>query len=428
MGKNTRTIFKAFDYLHCDDFAKFLMDMAAQGWHFKEWGVGLKFEKGEPEHTVYAVEVFTDASEYDLRPEPNTEEFAEYCKVAGWELVDAKRKFCIFKRVREDATPILTQEERVQNVIKESKGTVDIPFLIASMLFMNHISDYFAKDIYSFTGQLFSPIALAFTLLLGTLFIGCIVNLIGWSYNKRKMKQKLAAGEVVYIGEEGGTRNRFVNCSKAIVIFGAIAGFGVLTTELMLQLAVFLGGTIAVIGLTSILLAKFRPDSATNYIVQMVVGFFYFVVIFVVAISWELEDNKTLVTDAPIKKADYVEYEPETEKIFCFANNNILGSMQIYVLAYAYVDEKNGNGLIYEIYSSEIDWIMDHIWKMETGKIAESEKLDCTKAWGAETAFLTGNEKYFVRYEDTIITFTDYDGTILTQEQIDIICEKLDVR
>ena len=99
MGKKTKTILKGFDYMHCDDFTKFLSEMAVKGWHFKEWGVGLKFEQGEPEKVTYAVEVFTDASENDMRPEPHTQEFAEYCEAAGWKLVDAKQKFCIFKKV-----------------------------------------------------------------------------------------------------------------------------------------------------------------------------------------------------------------------------------------------------------------------------------------------------------------------------------------
>ena len=83
MDKNIKTVWRSFDYMHCDDFAKYLMEMAAKGWHFKEWEAGLKFEKGEPEETVYAVEVFSKASENDVRPHPNTQEFAEYCEAAG---------------------------------------------------------------------------------------------------------------------------------------------------------------------------------------------------------------------------------------------------------------------------------------------------------------------------------------------------------
>ena len=117
--RTKKTVFKSFSYLQRDDFAAYLMDMARKGWHFKEWRAGLVFEKGEPADTVYAVEVFIDGSVYDAKPEAHTLEFADYCQAAGWELADAKQKFCIFRKVRPDAVEILTPEERLKNVAKE---------------------------------------------------------------------------------------------------------------------------------------------------------------------------------------------------------------------------------------------------------------------------------------------------------------------
>lgn len=427
MGKNIRTIFKAFDYLHCDDFAKLLMDMAEQGWHFKEWGVGLKFEKGEPEQAVYAVEVFTDASEYDLRPEPNTTlNFAEYCKEAGWELVDAKRKFCIFKRVQETAVPILTQEERVQNAFKESKGDMIWPLIVAAMFVSMQLADYCNE--HYFAERIFSAFELSITFLWGTLLIHRIVKLVIWLYQKNKMKHQLAAGEEVYLGEKNGKGKSFSHWSTLLVICTAVVGLSLVPAEWMIRMVIMSGISIGMFLLVSVLLAKFRPDSSTNYMIQTFFALFYVIVVFVMAICWDASEHEQVEIVAPLEKADYMEYGAEREDVIKYENSNILGSTQTYIVDYVRVDENLGNGLIYQIYSSEIDWIMDYIWEMETGKIAESEKLDCTKAWGAETAFLTGNEKYFVRYEDTIITFADYDGTILNQEQIDIICEKLDLR
>ena len=130
MSSNKKTVLKGFDYMHCDDFAKYLEDMAAKGWHFEEWGAGLKFEQGEPEQATYAVEVFTKASENDMRPEPQTEEFAEYCEVAGWKLVDAKQKFCIFKKVREDAVALFTPKERVENAFKGAVSGTAVMLLV----------------------------------------------------------------------------------------------------------------------------------------------------------------------------------------------------------------------------------------------------------------------------------------------------------
>ena len=68
MSTDKKTVFKHFRYLRCDDFATYLEQMAANGWHLESWGAGLKFNRGEPEQTTYAVEVFSEATEYDTRP------------------------------------------------------------------------------------------------------------------------------------------------------------------------------------------------------------------------------------------------------------------------------------------------------------------------------------------------------------------------
>ena len=345
MGKNTKTVFRAFDYMHCDDFAKFLMDMAAKGWHFKEWGIGLKFEKGEPEQAVYAVEVFTDASEYDLRPEPNTTlNFAEYCREAGWELVDAKRKFCIFKKVQEDAVAILTPEERVENVIKENRAQMYWPLVVSMSFVFMQMADYFHGE--NFNYQIFSAFELAMTLFWTMALLHEVVKCIVFLYKKHKMKRKLANGEEVYIGD--GKRYPVSHWSMALVVFAAVVGFALVPMEWMLPVVIFSGVTIAIFLVVAILLAKFRPDSDTNYIVQAVLGMVYVAAILIFAVCWGLEENETATTDAPLKKADYMEVATEI---------------------------------------SGIDL-----------------------------------------YENTIFIFSDYEEKALTQEQIDIIREKMDLR
>ena len=93
-----RRVFRQFRYTECDDMAAFLTKMAKEGWHFKEWKLGYVFEKGEPEVAEYAVEIFINGSSWDLKPDKNAEEFAEYCKEAGWEFIDYSKKFLIFKK------------------------------------------------------------------------------------------------------------------------------------------------------------------------------------------------------------------------------------------------------------------------------------------------------------------------------------------
>ena len=98
MGAEYITVKKRFDYAHCDDFAAYLNEMAAKGWHFKMWNRGWMFEKGEPEEATYAVEVIATGKGDDSRPNRDIHEFGEYCEQVGWKLVDAHWKFCILKK------------------------------------------------------------------------------------------------------------------------------------------------------------------------------------------------------------------------------------------------------------------------------------------------------------------------------------------
>ena len=424
MSKNTKTVFRAFDYMHCDDFAKFLMDMAAKGWHFKEWGVGLKFEKGEPEQAVYVVEVFTDASEYDLRPEPNTTlNFAEYCREAGWELVDAKRKFCIFKKVQEDAVAILTPEERVENVIKESRAQMYWPLVVSMSFVFMQMADYFNGE--NFNYQIFSAFELSMTLFWTMALLHEAVKCIVFLCKKHKMKRKLANGEEVYIGD--GKRHPISHWSLALVVFAAVVGFALVPMKWMLPVLIFSGATIFIFLVAAILLAKFRPDSDTNYIVQAVLGMVYVVAVLIFAVCWGLEENETATADVPLKKADYMEAATEISSIDLYEDSNILGSRQVYVISHEYVEGEESHGLIYQKYTSEIDWILDRIWKVTAGETDDVSRVDCTKEWNAKNAFCTGN-KYFVQYEDIIFIFSDYEERVLTQDQIDVIREKMDLR
>lgn len=107
-----KIVFRNFRYLYCDDFALFLQEMSEKGWHFSRWGIGLEFEKGQPEKRIYHVEVFQNASELDLKAEYDTNEYGDYCEAAGWKFLDSRRKFCIFRKERMDAPDIVTAEER----------------------------------------------------------------------------------------------------------------------------------------------------------------------------------------------------------------------------------------------------------------------------------------------------------------------------
>ena len=427
MGKNTKTVLKGFDYMHCDDFAKFLMDMAAQGWHFKEWGLGLKFEKGEPEQAVYAVEVFTGASEYDTRPEPHTKAFAEYCEAAGWKLIDAKQKYVIFKRMQEDAIPILTPQERVMNAFKERRGEIISRLIVAIIFFSMQIVDISSP--HFFAPRIFSPLQLSLLILWSTALVERTLRLIGLLWWKHKMNQKLAVGEPIYLGNESGKVKIFSRAGLWIALLVEVMCFAMLPEQWLWPIvALIIGGLLCFLAL-GMVLAKVRPESNTNFIIQIVFGVFYFVALLVVAVAFgELERQDRVKVEAPLVKEDYTQDVTELEKITVYDNKNILGRNQSYVISYEDTETDYNNGLYYDIYTSEIELLMDKIWEDQTELRCTGERTDCTKAWGAEVAFFDEQGEYFVRYENVILHFEDYKNIVLTQEQIDIIRDKLDLR
>lgn len=118
MRKKKKRVFAFYRYTEGGSMEAYLEEMARKGWHFVEWRLGMVFEKGAPEDVVYDVEVFSGGRETDQRPGEEAEEYGEYCEAAGWQLVDARRKFCVFRQIRKDAAPIVTPEEKFTNAWK----------------------------------------------------------------------------------------------------------------------------------------------------------------------------------------------------------------------------------------------------------------------------------------------------------------------
>ena len=84
--------------------------------------------------------------------------------------------------------------------------------------------------------------------------------------------------------------------------------------------------------------------------------------------------------------------------------------------------------LHYEIYRTEYDWILNRIWNDELEYKYNENRSDCTKEWAAVAAYRNAIGEYYVRYDDSILIFSDYEDVVLSDEQIAIIREILDLR
>ncbi|MBP3451356.1 MAG: DUF2812 domain-containing protein [Agathobacter sp.] len=420
MARNTKTVLKGFDYMHCDDFAKYLSNMAAKGWHFKEWGVGLKFEKGEPKQAVYAVEVFTKASENDMRPEPNTQEFAAYCEAAGWKFIDAKQKFCIFKKVDENAVTLFTPEERINNAFK---GTLSGSNLLLLALFALNAVLQWVNMLSFFEEQIFSVTSL-FTVTAWTLlFFAYLVKTVYAFYKRNELKNVLKQGGRVHIGAcEDGKYHVRLESIYLIVFMGLFLGYLFALGEK--ELVLLNGGVFVVTLLFAFILNKIRPSSDANIVIQLVFSFFLITVIVVGAFSINFEEKEDeKVENLPVLISDYRECDDEIEEISVYKSENILGSVKTY---FAFGEEES---IYYNVYRTKHDWILDKIWEEELEDKKYNEELtECSKDWGAKKAFRNKIGIYYVRYENAILVFSDDIDIHLTVDQINIIRDKLDLR
>lgn len=424
MSRNVKTTFKVFDYMHCDDFARYLEQMAAKGWHFKEWGAGLKFEKGEPQQVKYAVEVFTKASENDLRPEPNTQEFAEYCEAAGWKLVDAKQKFCIFKKIDANAVEILTPEERVKNAFK---GTVSIPNIILLILYGMNVMLQWSNMNRFFSDNIFSSMGYFNVAIWAILFLTLLVKMIYGFVKRQKLLRQIRCGEKIYIGSDPEGKKRIDNAwAQWFVLFFMFVFMVFMLEDIKMQ--IFMVSVFVITILFSVLLAKFRPDTTTNIMIQIVYIFVFFVTIMVIAFTIFTGNQADKMTTAealqsvPLKITDYREWNDEVNDVSIYHEKNSLGSRENYFI---FGKEES---IHYEIYRTEHAWILERIWEDELEYKWNDEKADCTAEWDAEIAFRNTIGEYYVRYDDILLILSEETNVDLDADQISIIREKLDLR
>lgn len=410
MAKNRKTVFKNFSYLQCDDFAAFLSQMAVQGWHFKEWGNGLVFEKGEPEDAVYAVEVLIDGSENELRSENHTLNYADYCEAAGWRFIDSKKKFVIFKQLHANAVPIVTQEERFRNASKAYSKNLWWQVAIAFIWMFNLCLRFFPVSLFIYT--VFSNMHLALAAYWVFYFVYIVSKLIGFCIWKRNAKKILAAGETGILTCAKDTLWNWINLLMAAAL---LIGCGIAAELWMLVLV--LG--CAVLGwLLYFLLGKFRPDKEINLVIQIVFIVLIIIAIFV-TVFFCLDFADESVPSAELTAVLYE--DPATDigtlqDIYSNTSTSFFGTQQYCSLTYESTD------FYYELYKTEYNWLLDVIWEYELSLAKNTVSTDCTALLKATAAFQNSAGEYYVRYENMILILDLGLDKTLTAEQASAVC------
>lgn len=415
MARNRKTVRKGFEYRSCDDFAAYLNHMARQGWHFKEWRAGLVFARGEPEDSVYAVEVFSGAEEYDTRPEPKTREFAEYCEAAGWQFIDAMRKFCVFKRIRPDAAPIMTDAERMDAIARATQRDIWHPVIFSGLYSALRIMNFSV----SLQRNLFSNIDLMFTAFFFLMLAASLLRCCQFYLWKFRCEKRLAEGKRLFFGKGRQTFSQgwyiWVDIALLLAMLLVTAQNGQAALALIPVIPV---GIALLLGLMT---AKKRPDAVTNQIQGVISGALVALLTICLGfflVSKEVDEEKPLL-QPPLTYEDMGVILKLEEVRSIRQDQSIFGTWH-----YANLDYGD-DYLFYDIYTTKYHWVLDKVWDEETDGKANETREDCTDLWGAVEAFRNGAGDYLVRYEDAIWVISPSLEEPLTSEQIGLVIDAI---
>lgn len=425
--RNKKRVLKGFHYWECDTFADYLHNMSAEGWHFTEWKLGLIFEKGEPGNFYYDVEPFPKGSEMDTGPERDTEEYAEYCEAAGWKFIDSKHRFCVFRRDRDDAVPIVTQEERLHNIIKAGwrKWMSDSigMFFITILIWLEFLTINFEQWIFF---DLMIYLILAVTLGSIIKIIECFVMIL----EGHRKKSEIAEGKVPYYG---GKLQTVMSCFRNYMGIVVITVFlGAASIQRYYYLAVI--GIVFLLMIYAIIagMAIWRPSRSDNWMIQIggsfsVVFLAIPIIIFIVILIDDHQEN-ALPRNIPLVQNDYKKMAGEIDFTDEGHLQGVLGSMYYFQVGYKEPGESQEgkhDSLWYYVYSSSHPWILNKIWRQHMEK-ADKPK-DCSNEWQAEYAVCSGSggHIYSVLYKEKLLYL--YSDEPLNKKQIKIIRTNLEL-
>ena len=414
MNGTKKTVRKSFGYRSCDDFAAYLNHMARKGWHFREYRAGLVFEEGPPEEAVFAVEVFPKAEEADTRPVPETEEFAEYCEAAGWKFLDAWSKFVVFKRIRPDAVPIMTDAERFEAVSKTVGRRVWRSLITAALWCVLMILQFQT----GFKYRIFQNRELIMVFVWFLLFVLAAAESLNFLHWKRKCAQRMDRGLPLFLGHDKSDR------------WGRRIYLGILALQILAflylgftMIALILLGTVAALVLMEFLLCRFRPNSDISAIVR-ILGVTAILLGALTAGTYavQLEGRQNqVIPDPPVVYSDIWNDGGEPEDIYTSHRESIFGSWDTCRLEYEDAE------LSYEIFRSDHTWVLDGLWRDILKGRAVKQGTDCTDLWNAEIAILSTDGSCKVRYENAILDIR-CDRNPLTEADISAIIEAFDLR
>lgn len=204
-----------FLYYDGEGIAQHLEKMAARGWRLEKIGaLAWRYGRMEPAGVHYAVTYFPEASEYNPYPTDSQEEFYDYCREAGWDLVTEWDQMRIFSTGRTHTIPIETDETARVRVIHKVMLRRFLPAnLLLFVLLVIQLGIFITGILRDPAANLSNPAALLLTLALALIGLSVFLTLSGYLVWYLRARKTAETGERL-----ADTEQRFRTLTVAVAV------------------------------------------------------------------------------------------------------------------------------------------------------------------------------------------------------------------
>ena len=209
-----------FLYYDGEGIARHLEKMAARGWRLEKIGaLSWRYGRAEPAKVHCAVTYFPEASEYNPYPTDSQEEFYDYCREAGWELVTEWDQMQIFSTERVHPVPIETDEAARVRVIHRAMLRRFLPAnLLLFALLVIQLGIFITGVLQNPAANLSKPSVLLITLALALMGLSVFLTLTGYLAWYLRARKAAETGKRL-----AGTEQRFRTLTVAVAALGVLS-------------------------------------------------------------------------------------------------------------------------------------------------------------------------------------------------------------
>ena len=186
---NYRKVNRAVQYDNLEATARYLEEMAKDGWMLAKVSSATQFHfvKSEPKEFRFAVEIFSEGSEFDTHTVDNNLEYVEYCKKAGWNFICSAGKIDYFYTEDKNAPEIESDPKMKLQAIEKAQRSMKLIFPILFICMgLGYLAMQFTMNLNTMETSFFHFSGLLLWIFAGTLYAVQLISYLAWRGKARK--------------------------------------------------------------------------------------------------------------------------------------------------------------------------------------------------------------------------------------------------